>query len=64
MVGQIRAGEICVRVGGTVKNALKGGGTEQRGGDTNILKKGTSWIKEWMPLKGRGPGTPLRTMVS
>ena len=53
-----------MRVGGTVKNALKGGGTEQRGGDTNILKKETSWIKEWMPLKGRGPGTPLRTMVS
>ena len=36
----IRAGGIWVRVGGTVCNTLKGGGTEKRGGDTKILKRG------------------------
>ena len=29
-----------MRVGGTVKNILKGGGTEKRGGETKILKRG------------------------
>ena len=29
-----------MRVGGTVCNTLKGGGTEKRGGDTKILKRG------------------------
>ena len=27
-------------VGGTVRNTIKGGGTELRGGDTKILKNG------------------------
>ena len=40
MVGQIRAGGGCVRVGGTVENTLKGGGTEKRGWETKILKRG------------------------
>ena len=47
--GKIRAGEICVRVEGTVEYTLKGGGKEQRGRDTKILKGGASWVKEWMP---------------
>ena len=29
-----------MRVGGTVSNTLKGGGTEKRGGQTKILKRG------------------------
>ena len=55
MVGQVKAGGICVRVGGNVENTLKGGETEQRGGDTKILKKGgggASWVKGWVPEKG------------
>ena len=32
-------------MGGTVENTLKGGGTEKRGEETNILKSGTSWVK-------------------
>ena len=61
MAGQIRTGGGCVRVGGTVKNNLKGGGTEKRGGQTKILKRRTSWIKGWVPYKG-GAGIPLPTM--
>ena len=39
-----------MRVGGTVENTLKGGGTEKRGGETKILKrKGASWVKSWVP---------------
>ena len=35
-----------MRVGGTVKNTLKGGETEKRGGDAKILKsEGASWVK-------------------
>ena len=40
MVSRISAGEICVRVEGTVWNTLKGGGTEKKGGDTKNLKRG------------------------
>ena len=40
MVGPIRAGGGCLRVGGTVQNPLKGGETEKRGGQTKILKRG------------------------
>ena len=39
LVVWVSAGEICVRVGGTVQDTLKGGGTEKRGGDTKILKR-------------------------
>ena len=28
-----------MRVGETVQNTLKGGGTEQRGGDTKVIKR-------------------------
>ena len=34
------AGGGYVKVGGTVWNTLKGGGTEKRGGETKILKRG------------------------
>ena len=40
LVGQIRAVEICMKMGVTVQNTLKEGGTEQRGGNTKILKRG------------------------
>ena len=41
-----------MRVGGTVKNTLKRGGTEKRGGETKILKRGrANWIKRWGTLK-------------
>ena len=48
-----------VRVGGTVQNTLKGGGTEKRGGGNKDLKKGASWGGE---KGGGGAGTLLRTM--
>ena len=35
----IREGGGCVRVGGTVCNTLKEGGTEKRGAEAKILKK-------------------------
>ena len=38
LIGQIRAGEICVG-GGNCLKYLKRGGTEKRGGDTKILKR-------------------------
>ena len=31
---RIKAGGVCVRVRGTVRNTLKGGGAEKRGGRT------------------------------
>ena len=34
------AGGGYVKVGGTVWNTLKGGGTEKMGGETKILKRG------------------------
>ena len=42
-----------MKVGGTVQNTLKGGGTEKRGGDTKILKR----------MGQAGAGTPLGTMA-
>ena len=38
-----------MRVGGTVYNTLKGGGTEKRGEKTKILKGEASWVKGWVP---------------
>ena len=32
LIGRIRAGGGCMRVGGTVQNTLKGAGTEKRRG--------------------------------
>ena len=40
LVGRIRAVEGCVKVGGTVKNTLKGGRTEKKGGETKFQKGG------------------------
>ena len=48
LIGQIRAGGICVG-GGNCLKYLKRGGTEKRGGETKILKRGVgSWVKEWV----------------
>ena len=52
----------CMRVGGTVLNTLKGGGTEKRGGETDS-KKGVQGGSRGGCLKKGGAGTPLRTMV-
>ena len=38
-----------MRVGETVQNTLNRGGTEKRGGETKILKRGASWVKRWVP---------------
>ena len=54
-----------MRVGGTVKNTLKRGGTEKRGGETKILKRGEGKLDQGMghfKKVGEGAGTPLRTM--
>ena len=40
LVGQIRAGEGCMRVEGIVWNTLKGRETEKRGGETDFIKEG------------------------
>ena len=56
LLSQIRAGGGCIRVGRTVWNTLKGGGTEKRGGETKILKGGGGKSgQEVGALKG---GTP------
>ena len=53
-----------MRVGGTVYNTLKGGGTEKRGGETKISKR---WVQTGSRgeclKKERGGGTPLWTML-
>ena len=56
----IKAGEGCVRVGGTVWYTLKEGGTEKRGGEAKILKKKRQAGSRDGSLKKRGSGTPLR----
>ena len=44
--------------GGNCLKYLKGRrGTEKRGGDTKILKRGPSWVKGWLPCKKRGDWT-------
>ena len=35
--------------GGKCVKYLKRGGTETREGETKILKRGASWVKEWVP---------------
>ena len=42
LVCQVRAGGevVCIRVGGTLWNTVKGCGIEKRGGETKILKCG------------------------
>ena len=59
---QIRAGEGCVRVEGTVWNTLIGGGKEKRGGETKTLKGGQAKSRGGCLKKG-WVGTPLQTMI-
>ena len=47
MVGWIRAGGGCVRVGKTFWNTLRGNGTKKRGGETNILKRESKLVQGW-----------------
>ena len=47
-----------MRVGRAVYNSLKGGGTEKRGEKTKILKRGSSWVKGWVPFIKRGLEPP------
>ena len=46
-----------MRVGGTILNALKEGGTKKRGGETKIFKRQANWVKRMGALKkgGRNP---------
>ena len=63
MFGRIRVVGVCVRLGRTVKNTLKRGGTEKRGGETEILKRGIKLGQGVGALK-RGEGwNPLTTYV-
>ena len=41
-----------MRVGGTVQNTLEGGGTEKRGGETKILKRGGGKLSQGALKKG------------
>ena len=50
-----------MRVGETVENTLKGGGTEKRGGETKIFKRGQAGSRGEYLKKGVA-GTPLQTM--
>ena len=65
MVGWIRAGQGCVRVGETVWNTLRGNGTKKRGGETNILKRESKLVQGWclkedtaQQVGGGGAGVP------
>ena len=60
----IKAGEGCVRVGGTVWYTLKEGGTEKRGGEAKILKKNGKAGSRDGCLKKRGSlEPPYETMM-
>ena len=50
MVGQIRTGGGCVRVGET----LERGGTEKKGGETKVLKRGGKLGQGMGALKNGG----------
>ena len=53
----IRAGGDFARVGGTVWNTLKVGGTEKKGREAKILKKkGQAGSRDGCLEKGRGGG--------
>ena len=49
--------------GNCLKYLKRGGGTEKRGGEIKILKRGVKLGQGVGALK-RGTGTPLRTMTS
>ena len=51
-----------MRVGESVSNTLKGGGTEMGQGEAKILKRGQAGSKGPCLKKG-GAGTPLQTML-
>ena len=53
-----------MRVGGTVQNTLKGGGTEKRRGETKIIKSGKLSQRVGALKRGGGAGTPFWTMQS
>ena len=60
----IKAGERCVRVGGTVWNTLKEGGTEKRGGEAKILKNnGKAGSKDGCLKKRESLEPPYETMM-
>ena len=63
MVGPVRAGGLF-EGGGTVWNTWKKGGTEKKGGETQILKSGGQAVSRGGCLKGMGGGarTPFQTM--
>ena len=64
MVGQIRAGGACVRLGGTVQNTLQGGETEKRGGETKILKRGQPGSRGRCLKKEGGLEPPYKLWLS
>ena len=60
----IRKGGGCARVGGTVWNTLKEGGTEKRGGEAKILKKkGQAGPRDGCLKKGGSLEPPYETMM-
>ena len=61
LVGQIRAGGGCLRVGELSKILRKRNRKEGRG-NKDFKKGGANWVKGWMPYKW-GAETPLRTMI-
>ena len=63
MVGRIRAIGSWERVGITIQNTFKRGGTEKRGGETKILKRGQAESRGECHKNGVAAGTPLGTMV-
>ena len=55
---------VCVRVGKTVCNILKGGGLEKWGGETKLkIKGGKAGSRCGYLERGGGDGTTLQTML-
>ena len=54
LIGRIRAVGGCMRVGETVENTLTGGGTENRGGETKVFKRGQPGSRGECLKKGGG----------
>ena len=64
LLGCIRAGGGFIRVGRTVQNTLKGGGTKKRGGETKILKRrGQAGSRGGCLKKRRGLEPPYELCV-
>ena len=54
-----------MRVGGTVQNTLEGGGTEKRGGETKILKRGGGKLSQGVgALKREGLEPPYEICLN